>query len=75
MLAMRPSQGMLNIFLAYAELMLHSTGPAGGYLDTYATACERIAYVFRIYTAYAQLMLVVARILVLLLSLAMSFTA
>jgi hypothetical protein len=51
------SQGMLTTFPAYAELMLHSTGPTGGYLDTYATACERIAYVLSMYLAYAQLML------------------
>jgi hypothetical protein len=33
---------------AYATLMLRSTGPPGGYMDRYATACEEIAYVLYI---------------------------
>ena len=53
------SLGMLIVSPAYAELTLHSTGPAGGYLDTYATACERIAYVLSMSQAYAQLMVLV----------------
>jgi hypothetical protein len=59
MLVTSQSPGMLTISSAYAGLMLHSTGPAGGYLDTYATACERIAYVLSMSQAYAQLMLLV----------------
>jgi len=53
MLDMLLNLGMLNIFPPYAKLMLHSTSPAGGYLDTYAIACEQIVYVFCTITAYA----------------------
>ena len=35
----------LNISAAYAQLILHRTGPTGGLLDRYATACEAIVYV------------------------------
>jgi len=59
MLATSRSPGMLDTCSAYAELILRSTGPAGGYLDTYATACERIAYVLSMFQACAQLMLLV----------------
>jgi hypothetical protein len=38
------SPGMLNIFFACVALTLDSTGPAGGLIDQYATACEEIAY-------------------------------
>jgi hypothetical protein len=44
MLFMLLSLGMLSIFCVYAELKFNSTGPAGGLIDQYATACEDIAY-------------------------------
>lgn len=35
----------LRMSFAYAQLTLCRTGPAGGFLDRYATACDAIAYV------------------------------
>ncbi len=49
MLIIPQSQGILTTFLAYAKLMLYSTAPTSGYLDTYTTTHERIAYMLSIY--------------------------
>ena len=67
------NQSKSSIYTAYALLMLCRTGPAGGLLDAYAIACKRIVYVLYIFSAYAKLIFIVVRILILLINLELAF--